>query len=168
MNNWLYQNRIIKPKNRKMFLFLMKVRSFFFSHNRNDSIRYVRLVISENDLVLLNEKATPIVDTTKDEIQKWSKEGTYCAFVCDQMKKLPVDHVERVQVASKILYLHYLIAFFKRSMFKRLSGSKKIRLNVRISLTRLFSRTISWWCTSKFARKSSTNVCCCHNQRTYT
>jgi len=76
-----------------MFLFLMKVRSFFFSHNRNDSIRYVRLVISENDLVLLNEKATPIVDTTKDEIQKWSKEGTYCAFVCDQMKKLPVDHV---------------------------------------------------------------------------
>jgi hypothetical protein len=40
------------------------------------------------------------------------------------MKKLPVDHAERVQSASKILYLHYLIAFFKRSIFKRLSGSE--------------------------------------------
>ena len=43
------------------------------------------------------------------------------------MKKLPSDHAERVKSASKILYLHYLIAFFKRSMFKRLSGSKFYR-----------------------------------------
>lgn len=82
------------------------------------------LVINENDMLLLNEKCHEIVDANKETIQKWSKEGTYAAFVCDQMKKLPTDHAERVQSASKILYLHYLIAFFKRSMFKRLSGSK--------------------------------------------
>lgn len=79
-------------------------------------------IISAHDLLLLNEKSTPIVDATKEDIQRWSKEGTYTAFVCDQMKKLPVDHAERIQAASKILYLHYLITFFKRSMFKRLSG----------------------------------------------
>ena len=82
------------------------------------------LVINENDMLLLNEKCHEIVDANKETIQKWSKEGTYAAFVCDQMKKLPTDHAERVQSASKILYLHYLFAFFKRSMFKRLSGSK--------------------------------------------
>lgn len=85
------------------------------------------IVTNGNDLSLLNEKSTPIVDATKEDIQKWSKEGTYTAFVCDQMKKLPVDHSERIQAASKILHLHYLIVFFKRSMFKRLSGSKRIR-----------------------------------------
>lgn len=83
-----------------------------------------QLVINENDLLLLDEKCHEIVDATKETIQKWSKEGTYASFVCDQMKKLPVDHAQRVRGASKILYLHYLIAFFKRSMFKRLSGSK--------------------------------------------
>lgn len=75
-------------------------------------------------MLLLNDKCSQIVDATKDDILKWSKEGTYPAFVCDQMKKLPVGHAERVKAASKILYLHYLITFFKRSMFKRLSGSK--------------------------------------------
>lgn len=74
-------------------------------------------------MLLLNEKCNQIVDATKEDIQKWAKEGTYTTFVCDQMKKLPVDHAERVKAASKILYLHYLIAFFKRSMFKRLAGS---------------------------------------------
>ncbi|CAF3387227.1 unnamed protein product, partial [Rotaria sp. Silwood2] len=78
--------------------------------------------LNENDLLLLNDKCSQIVDSTKDDIQKWSKEGTYASFVCDQMKKLPIDHTERVKCASKILYLHYLIAFFKRSIFKRLSG----------------------------------------------
>ncbi len=85
---------------------------------------FVGIVINENDLLLLNENCNQIVDANKEDIQKWSKEGTYTSFVCDQMKKLPVDHTERVHAASKILYLHYLIAFFKRSMFKRLSGSK--------------------------------------------
>ncbi|CAF4759759.1 unnamed protein product [Rotaria socialis] len=73
-------------------------------------------------MLLLNDKCSQIVDGTKEDIQKWAKEGTYASFVCDQMKKLPVDHAERIKSASKILYLHYLIAFFKRSMFKRLSG----------------------------------------------
>ena len=82
------------------------------------------IVITEHDLLLLNEKCHPIVDATKDEIQKWSKEGTYPAFLCDQMKKLPVDHTERIKCASKILYLHYLVVLFKRSMFKRLTGSE--------------------------------------------
>ncbi|CAF0726263.1 unnamed protein product [Adineta steineri] len=79
-------------------------------------------IISVNDLSLLNDQCSQIVDSTKEIILKWSKEGTYTSFVCDQMKKLPVNYAERVQCASKILYLHYLIAFFKRSMFKRLSG----------------------------------------------
>ncbi|CAF1584778.1 unnamed protein product [Rotaria sp. Silwood1] len=79
-------------------------------------------ILNENDLLLLNDKCSQIVDASKEDIQRWSKEGTYTAFVCDQMKKLPTDHTERVKCASKILYLHYLIAFFKRSMFKRLSG----------------------------------------------
>ena len=82
------------------------------------------VVLTANDLLLLNEKSHDIVDTNKAEIQKWAKEGTYPSFVCDQMKKLPTDHAERVQCASKILYLHYLIVLFKRSMFKRLSGSE--------------------------------------------
>lgn len=73
---------------------------------------------------MLNDKSNEIVDATKELIQKWSKEGTYTSFVCDQMKKLPVSHGERVSCASKILYLHYLITFFKRSVFKRLTGSK--------------------------------------------
>lgn len=99
--------------------------SSFYLSNRS-IIRFLLslLVINENDMLLLNEKCHEIVDANKETIQKWSKEGTYAAFVCDQMKKLPTDHAERVQSASKILYLHYLIAFFKRSMFKRLSGSK--------------------------------------------
>ena len=80
------------------------------------------LVINENDLLLLNDKCSQIVDATKNDIQKWSKEGAYTSFVCDQIKKLPIDHTKRIQCASKILYLHYLIAFFKRSIFKRLSG----------------------------------------------
>ncbi|CAF3798770.1 unnamed protein product [Rotaria sp. Silwood1] len=79
-------------------------------------------ILNEHDLLLLNDKCSQIVDASKEDIQRWSKEGTYTAFVCDQMKKLPTDHTERVKCASKILYLHYLIAFFKRSMFKRLSG----------------------------------------------
>ncbi|CAF1495838.1 unnamed protein product [Rotaria magnacalcarata] len=79
-------------------------------------------ILNENDMLLLNDKCSQIVDGTKEDIQKWAKEGTYASFVCDQMKKLPVDHAERIKAASKILYLHYLIAFFKRSMFKRLSG----------------------------------------------
>ncbi|CAF1203648.1 unnamed protein product [Adineta ricciae] len=79
-------------------------------------------IINESDLLMLNDKSNEIVDATKELIQKWSKEGTYTAFVCDQMKKLPVSHGERVSCASKILYLHYLITFFKRSVFKRLTG----------------------------------------------
>ncbi|UJR31691.1 hypothetical protein I4U23_019172 [Adineta vaga] len=79
-------------------------------------------IINQNDLSSLNDKCNEIVDATKEIIQKWSKEGTYTAFVCDQMKKLPVNHAERILCASKILYLHYLITFFKRSVFKRLTG----------------------------------------------
>ncbi|CAF0752735.1 unnamed protein product [Rotaria sordida] len=79
-------------------------------------------ILNENDLLLLHDKCSQIVDATKDDIQRWSKEGTYTSFVCDQMKKLPTNHAERVKYASKVLYLHYLIAFFKRSIFKRLSG----------------------------------------------
>jgi hypothetical protein len=81
-------------------------------------------VVNENDLALLNEICHPIVDASKEEIQKWSKECTYASFLCDQMKRLPVEHTQRVQCASRIIYLHYLIVLFKRSMFKRLSGSK--------------------------------------------
>lgn len=93
-------------------------------HPQLDLIFVSLVVIAVNDLLLLNEQCHPIVDANKEQIQKWSKEGTYPAFVCDQMKKLPVNHAERVQTASKILYLHYLIAFFKRSIFKRLTGSE--------------------------------------------
>lgn len=78
-------------------------------------------------MLLLSEKCHPIVDASKDEIAKWSKEGTYPTFICEQMKKLPVEHAERIREASKILYLHYLITLFKRSMFKRLTGSKSNR-----------------------------------------
>ena len=98
------------------------------------------LVINENDLLLLNDKCSQIVDATKDHIRKWSIEGTYTSFVCDQMKKLPTDHAKRVQCASKILYLHYLIAFFKRSMFKRLSGSE-FYLKVLYKLKLIYERS---------------------------
>lgn len=123
-------------------------------------------VINENDMLLLNEKCHEIVDATKETIQKWSKEGTYAAFVCDQMKKLPVDHAERIQSASKILYLHYLIAFFKRSMFKRLSGSKLVKNHFPKLIHRF--RTFSRRCTSSSARQSFRNVCHSKYQRTNT
>ena len=87
-------------------------------------------VVNANDLSFLSEKCHPIVDASKEEILKWSKEGTYPSFVCDQMKKLPVDHADRIRETSKILYLHYLITFFKRSMFKRLTGSERGRTNL--------------------------------------
>ncbi len=124
MNKWRYQNRILMHKNPKKFLYLMKVCISILFYISNRFVFFVGIVINENDLLLLNENCNQIVDANKEDIQKWSKEGTYTSFVCDQMKKLPVDYAERVQCASKILYLHYLIAFFKRSMFKRLSGSK--------------------------------------------
>ncbi|CAF4233093.1 unnamed protein product, partial [Adineta steineri] len=40
-------------------------------------------IISVNDLSLLNDQCSQIVDSTKEIILKWSKEGTYTSFVCD-------------------------------------------------------------------------------------
>ncbi|CAF0752516.1 unnamed protein product [Didymodactylos carnosus] len=79
-------------------------------------------IITDDDISALNDKCNSIVDATKDDIQAWSKEGRYALFVCDQMKKLPSDHTERIRKACLILYLHYLIQLYKRSTFKRLSG----------------------------------------------
>lgn len=112
----------MRLRNRKKHSISMRVRRFLFV-STTFSVRSFS-VVNANDLSFLSEKCHPIVDASKEEIIKWSKEGTYPSFVCDQMKKLPVDHADRIREASKILYLHYLITFFKRSMFKRLTGSE--------------------------------------------
>jgi len=45
-------------------------------------------IITEQDILILNEQCNVIVDASKDEIQTWAKEFRYPQFVCDQMKKI--------------------------------------------------------------------------------